>query len=285
MGGKDRALRATLGAILTLASLAAYAQPAGASTTLISSWIKYKYPAQAKATQTNSIASTKRWALIIGINNYASPTVDNVGSRQDAESLDFYLLKKRGWRADHVILMRDSDATAQHIIDGIRWLRAKTNGYSFVIFHYAGHENHTRTLADGDNESMDVEIWAANNRYILDGTLGREMGYVRAYQMWIDITTCRAAGFTDPGMIKAGRILTFSSYQSQFSFENPSWHHTVFGWYLINDGLIDKFADLNHDGKVSVQEAFYWSKPYVINFSKKQQTPYIVNKLTTNFYL
>ena len=164
MGGKNRAFRATLGAILTLASIAAYVQPAHATTTLISSWIKAKYPAQARATQTNSIAATKRWALLIGINNYASPTVDNVGSRQDAESMYFYLTKKRGWRADHIILMRDGDATAAHIIDGIRWLRAKTNGYSFVVFHYAGHENHTRTTADGDNETTDVEIWAANNR-------------------------------------------------------------------------------------------------------------------------
>jgi len=285
MGGKNRAFRITIGAMLTLASIAVYIQPAHATTTLISSWIKYKYPAQAKATQSNSIAITKRWALLIGINNYASPTADNIGSRQDAESMYFYLTKKRGWRADHIILMRDGDATAAHIIDGIRWLRAKTNAYSLVVFHYAGHENHTRTLADGDNETMDVELWGSDNRYILDGNLGREMGYVRASQMWIDISTCRSAGFTDAGMIKANRILTFSSYQSQFSFENPYLHHSVFGFYLINDGLIAKYADINHDGKVSVQEAFVWSKPYVINFTRKQQTPYVVNKLTTSLYL
>ena len=285
MGGKGRATRATLGAILTLASIAAFIPPAQATTTLISSWIRYKYPAQANATQNNHIISTRKWALIIGINNYASPTVDNVGSKQDAESLYFYLVSKRGWRADHVILMRDGDATAAHIIQGIRWLRAKSNGYSVSIFHYAGHENHTRTTADGDNETMDVEIWGADNHYILDGVLGRELGYVNAYQMWIDISTCRSAGFTDAGMIKAGRILTFSSYQGQYSYENPSLHHSVFGWYLIDDGLLYKYADLNHDGRISVQEAYYWSRPYVLKFTSNRQTPYIVNRLTTNLYL
>src|ERR1043166_6992487 len=185
MGGNHRAIRVTLGAILTLAFLATYAQPAEAT---ISSWIRSTYPAQAAATQNNSIASTKKWALLIGINNYAYPTVDNVGSRQDAESMYFYLVKKRGWRTDHIILMRDGYATASHIIDAIRWLATKTNGYSTVVFHYAGHENHTRTTADGDSETMDVELWAADNRYILDGFLGRELGNVRAAAMWIDIS-------------------------------------------------------------------------------------------------
>ena len=284
MGGKYRVISIALGASVAFTAIGIYAQPASATVTL-SAWLKYKYPAQAKATQNNSIAVTKRWALLIGINDYASPTVDNVGSRQDAESLYYLLTKRLGWRTDHIILLRDRDATAQHILDTIHWLRLKSNGYSVVVFHYAGHENHTRTLADGDNESMDVEIWAADNRYILDGVLGREFGYIRANRMWIDISTCRASGFSDAGMIKPGRILTYSSYPGQYSYESPGLHHSVFGWYMIVDAMLSRYADTNHDGKVTVEEAFYWSKPYVLKFTANRQTPFMNDQVPGNMFL
>lgn len=254
--------------------------PARAS---LSSWILTKYPVQAHATQTTA-ASTHKWALLIGINDYASPTVDNIGARQDAEGLG-YTLVKLGWRTDHIIVMKDRDATAQHIIDGIRWLAYKTRTNSIVVFHYSGHENYTRTLADGDNETRDVEIWAADNRYIIDGTLGREMNRVAAYHMWIDISTCRAAGFSDYGMVKPGRILTYSSTVSELSYEDPYAHHSVFTWWEVNLGILGKKADTNHDGKVTVEEAFWWSKPHVTYYTSGRQHPVVIDKVTGNMYL
>lgn len=250
----------------------------------LSSWIKATYPYQAKAREYSTVPATKRWALLIGINNYAYPTVDLTGSRQDAEELRTVLLRL-GWRSDHIMLIRDGQGTAQHIIDAIRWLSLKTTTASTVVFHYAGHEKYTRTTADGDNETRDVEIWAANNRYIIDGTLGREMNRVRAYRMWIDISTCRAQGFSDYGMIKTGRVLTFSSTPSQYSFDAPSLHHSVFGYFLIHVGMYLKGADSNHDGKVSVEEAFWFSRPYVVSQTGRQQTPVMVDKASGYIYL
>ena len=86
----------------------------------ISSWIKAHYPKQASAKQYSTIPATKRWAFIVGINAYASPTGDLVGSRYDATELRTVLLNM-GWRSDHIMLMTDSAATASHIIAGIRW--------------------------------------------------------------------------------------------------------------------------------------------------------------------
>ncbi|TMK52728.1 MAG: caspase family protein [Actinobacteria bacterium] len=281
-GGKMRRPVRSIAISLPLALIATLASTAPARAAL-SSWIIGKYPLQAAAAQT-SAASTHKWALLIGINDYASPTVDNIGARQDAEGLRTTLVNL-GWRTDHVILIRDRDATAQHIIDGIRWLSYKTKSNSIVVFHYSGHENHTRTLADGDNETMDVELWAADNHYILDGTLGREMNRVAAYHMWIDISTCRAAGFSDYGMVKAGRILTFSSPQSELSYEDPYSHHSVFTWWEVNLGIYGKRADANHDGKVTVEEAFWWSRPYVSAYTRGLQQPYVIDRVSGSMYL
>ena len=270
-------------ALVLALAFAAALLPAGAARAALSSWLISKYPLQAKANETSS-PSTHKWALLIGLNDYAAPTVDNVGSRQDAEGMRTVLVGL-GWRTDHIILIKDRDGTAQHIIDGIHWLSYKTKSDSIVVFHYSGHENHTRTTADGDNETRDVEIWAADNRYIIDGTLGREMNRIAAYHMWIDMSTCRAAGFSDYGMVKPGRILTYSSYESEYSYENPHTHHSVFTWGEVNLGIYGKRADANKDGKVTVEEAFTWSKPYVVATTGKRQHPYVIDRVSGSMYL
>jgi hypothetical protein len=265
---------------LALASTWLCAAPARAS---VSTWILTKYPLQAHASETTS-PLTHKWALLIGLNDYASPTVDNIGARQDAVGMQTTLVSL-GWRTDHIILIKDRDGTAQHILDGVRWLAYKTRSDSIVVFHYSGHENHTRTLADGDAEAMDVELWGTDNHYILDGTLGREMNRVAAYHMWIDISTCRAAGFSDYGMVKAGRILTYSSPQSELSYEDPVSHHSVFTLWEVNLGIYAKDADANHNGKVTVEEAFGWAKPFVTAYTHGLQHPYIIDRVTGSMYL
>ncbi|MGZ6555374.1 MAG: caspase family protein [Actinomycetota bacterium] len=244
--------------------------------------------ADAAATQTTTDHAMQHWALLIGLNDYAGGTRDNVGSRQDAQGLRSALLKL-GWRSDHIMLIADRAGTAAHIIAGIRWLASNTDSSSTVVFYYAGHENWTRTTSDGDNEPRDVEIWAADNRLIIDGTLGREMNRVRAAHMWIAFATCRAAGFSDAGMIKSGRILTFSSPEDELSYEDPRLHHSVFGYFLINEGIIAKKADANHDGKVSIEEAFAYAQPRVVSYTSrytsKAQHPVIVDKGSGSMWL
>lgn len=254
-----------------------------AGTVATSSWISGSYPAQASATQGSDPAS-RYWAVLIGLNDYAGNTEDNVGSRQDAQSLRDALVKL-GWRSDHILLVTDRAGTASHIIDSIRWLASKTDASSTVLFHYSGHENWTRTTRDGDNERRDVEIWAADNRLIIDGTLGREMNRVRAAHMWIDFATCRAAGFDDPGMIKNGRILTYSSPENEYSYEDPRLHHSVFGYYMIVQAIAAKKADANHDGRVSIEEAFAYARPRVISYTNSAQHPTMIDKVSGSMFL
>jgi hypothetical protein len=265
------------------AGLPMYSAAGTVSSSSVSSWIKSKYPKQAGATQTSDPA-TRYWALLIGLNDYAGSTADNVGSRQDAESLQTVLLRL-GWRSDHIILIKDRDGTASHIIDGIRWLASKTNSSSTAVFHYAGHENWTRTTSDGDNESRDVEIWAADNRMIIDGTLGKEFNRITAGHMWIDFATCRAAGFSDPGMIKSGRVLTYSSPENEYSYEDPRLHHSVFGWFMINQSLYGGKGNTNHDKTITVEEAFNYARPNVYSYTHGAQRPVMIDKTNGAFSL
>lgn len=258
----------------------AYAAPATVSGTS-SSWINKYYPKQAAATQASDPA-THFWALIIGINDYSGSTASNVGSRQDAESLSSYL-QKLGWRSDHILLLRDLPATASHIVDAIRWLASKTDSSSTAVFHYAGHENWRPSSSE--DTGREVAIWASDNKMIYEKALGKELGRVRAAHMWLDFATCRAAGFDEAGMVTSGRVLTYSSTKGEYSYEDPKLHHSVFGWFLINQSLIGKKGNTNHDNTITVEEAFAYAKPNVSSYTNGAQHPVMIDKTNGKFGL
>ena len=242
------------------------------------------FPSQSRATYNSSDPATNYWALLIGINDYAGSTKDNIGSYQDAYNLRKYLFSLH-WHADHVVLLGNSKATASMVIQSIRWLASKTNSSSTVVFYYAGHERPGHTTADGDSESMDVGLWASDNKTIWDGTIGKELGKVRAHHMWIGISSCRAGGFDDSGMVKSGRILTYSSPQSELSYEDPQTHATVFGWYMINSAMQTGAGDTNGDGVVSVEEAYKYARPQVVERTRGKQHPEIIDKVSGSMSL
>ena len=236
------------------------------------------------ARQIDGIPNTFYWAVIIGATNYAGSTGDAYGSAADAWSLRKHLLSL-GWRTDHIYMVTDLSASRDQILRAIRWLASKSTGRSLAVFHYAGHEKPFRTTADGDNEARDVALWAADNRYILDGELGRELGRVTAYRMWIHISACRAAGFSDPGMSKPNRVITWASAESELAYSSQALNHSWFGYYMIVQGMQNKMADTNHDGRVGVEEAFWYSRAPIARWTGNRQHPIISDRWLGDFTL
>ncbi len=241
------------------------------------------FPAQASAARTGARGGN-HWALIIGINNYAGATRDNIGSRQDAVALRSYLLGL-GWREDHIVLLTDLTATRSRVIDGIQWLASKTDDESVALFHYSGHEKPFSTDVDGDGEARDVALWLADNRLLIDGDLGKLLRGVRASQMWLNFAVCRAGGFSDPGTLGAGRLVTYSSPESELSYEDPEVGHSVFGYYSIVEGLRSGYADANGDGLTTVQEAFEYARPRVEERTAGRQHPQMRDEVGSGFSL
>lgn len=236
------------------------------------------------ARQTDGVPSSFYWAVIVGITDYAGSTSDAYGASADGWALRRHLLSL-GWRSDHIYMVSNLSATRDQILRAIRWLADKTDRRSLAVFHYSGHERPFRTTADGDAEAQDVAIQAADNRYILDGELGRELGLVDSYRMWIHISTCRAAGFSDPGMSKPNRVITWASAPTELGYASQSLNHSWFGYYLIVQGMQNKVADTNRDGRVSVEEAFWYSRGPVVRWTGGKQHPWIADRWAGEFTL
>lgn len=245
--------------------------------------IRAAFPAQWRATQTDA-ANTKHWALIIGVTEYQSPTRDTLGGKRDAQQVRAHLLEL-GWRKDHILTLTNGNATKSMVLGGLAWLRSKSRSDSTVVFAYSGHEMPFRTNDDGDSEARDVALHLHDNRYILDGDLARILGEVRDSAMWIHFATCRAEGFNDAGLMQPGRVATFSSPESELSFEDPDVDFSVFGRYAIVQGMRQKLADYDGDGHISVEEAFRFGKPRVRQRTSDRQHPVMIDRLNGSLVL
>jgi len=230
-----------------------------------------RHPAQAAAVQDPADPSSTRWALLIGINEHLGRVSDNIGSRQDAEDLRAHLLAS-GWRDENILLLTDRAATRAAIVDGLRWLADKTDASSTAVFHYSGHSKKWYGQdIDGDGEVTDEGLWPTDDRFIPDSELVRLLDPVDAAQTWISFATCNAAGFADHGLARPGRVLTFSSGESQKSYEHPSWGNSVWGHLLIDRAMRAGEGDLDRDGQVSVEEAWTWARPQASQTTARQR--------------
>ncbi|MBW3620725.1 MAG: caspase family protein, partial [Actinobacteria bacterium] len=248
-----------------------------------------RFPDHARAGQSTAKPATTRWAVLIGVNEHSGRTRDNVGSRQDAEELAEHL-RSLGWAPDHVLLLTDGNATRENIVESFRWLQRKADEESVVVVHYSGHVKQWHGYDyDGDREVTDEALWPSDNRFVTDREVGDLLGKVRAGRLWFNVGGCEAAGFDDWGITGPDRIATYSSAEHQKSYEDPRRGNSIWGWYLVDQGLRAGLADADGDGNVTVEEAFRYATPRADQRTRGQshgrQTPEVNDRLRGEFDL
>ncbi len=230
-----------------------------------------RFPAHAAAAQDAGDPASSRWAVLVGVNEHTGSTRDNIGSRQDAESLYTHLMDL-GWADDHVLLLTDELATRESIVEAVAWLARKTDDASVAVFSYSGHAKQWPGQdMDGDGEVPDEALWPTDNQHIVDGDFVDMMDDVEAGRLWLNFMACEGAGFLDPGLAREGRVVTYSSAEVEKSYEDPSVGHSVWGWNLTVQGLRLGEADSNGDGEVTVQEAATYAIPRAAERTRGQR--------------
>lgn len=238
-----------------------------------------RYPAHAGAGRDPGRPATTRWAVLIGINEHAGTTRDNVASRQDAEALAAHL-HQLGWLDDHVLVLTDHAATGETIQQALAWLARKAQQGDLAVVHYSGHVKQRSGDPDGDGEQLDELLWPSDNDFVSDRTFTRLLRAVPA-TLWVNIAACEAAGVIDAGLAGPGRLLTFSSREVEKSYEDPEAGNSVWGRFLIAEGMQAAAADNDGNGDVTVEEAAAYAAPRAEAYTSRQrfgpQRPVIVD--------
>ena len=210
----------------------------------------------ASAPAAPAAASDERWAVLVGVNDYAGRTVDTHGSIGDVRDLR-QVLVAAGWPESNIVELTDRHASAASIRDALRWLAAKSSSGSMSVFHYSGHVKQLGGDRDRDGEALDEYLWAWDNRFIADRELAESLRRVQG-KVWVDIAGCEAAGFDD-GLSGPRHLFTASSREVEKSYEQPAWGNSVYSGLMIDQGMLRRGAQADADGRISIQSAFAYA--------------------------
>ncbi|MGH8492774.1 MAG: polysaccharide deacetylase family protein [Moraxellaceae bacterium] len=241
-----------------------------------------KGTAAATAAQTVTTAYAGSWAIVIGINDYAKwPRLQYAVN--DAEAVKKALISDFGFEQDHVILLKDSDATRNRILSAFHDQLAhdglQKNDRVFVFF--AGH-GATRKLssgrdvgyiipADADPEKTATDaIPMTEIQNIAESIAAKHVFFIMdACYSGLGLTRGASGGFLRENAKRVGRQMLTAGGADQMVADGGPDGHSIFTWTLLQ-GLKGK-GDLNGDGLITATELAAYVAPAVSGVS--QQTP------------
>jgi hypothetical protein len=101
----------------------------------------------------------QRRALLIGINEYASPRIiDLRGALNDIAMLRRVLVTRFGFDDEHVLSLTDADATREGVLRAIDEFVAASGPNDVVYIHYSGHGARVEDFSGDEDDGMDETI-------------------------------------------------------------------------------------------------------------------------------
>jgi len=234
-----------------------------------------------------TFAAANYWALCVGIGVYAeNPEQDR--PLMISEVADFaQTLLNSGWLPDHVKVIKAEEATAHNILAGFRWLRTHegSNDVSLVFLSthgspMGGPQGNPLDLppkdeADGADEML-ITYWgfAMPMTFLWDDEINVELNRLQSEGVCLIVDSCFAGGFNDHWTSTGASFSqTAAQWMTGFADDVKGQNRVVlmgcredeeamsggFAPWLI-DGLRG-YADVNHDGVVTAEEAFNYTEP------------------------
>ena len=188
-----------------------------------------------------------RLALVVGIDDYPG-TRDLRAAQADARTVS-RALQRLGFPASSTRVLLGGEATAQRIVEGLRWLASGTRPGALGVFFYAGHVRKVGGDPDGDGEELDEALVGSDGGLVTDGTLAAALAPARG-RMWLAYAGCYAEGFDDAEA--PGRISTYASGEDSLAYESTALGHSFMVEYMIRRALPDA-------GAVSVEGLYRWA--------------------------
>lgn len=214
-------------------------------------------------------AGASRWAVIIGISDYAG-TINDLNYCDD-DAQDFYkaLTISYGWSITNIKLLKNEGATKDEIISAINWLRTMEQAGDEVVFFYSGHGTTSTFDIDVDGERKDeciIPYECQPSYFIWDGDLKQLFVDFESTRIMFYFDSCYSGGMTD--LKGNGRLVLMACGENQLSLESSAWQNGQFTYYFVDQGMIDNLADKNGDTMVTFEEAFDFAKA-----NCRRQTP------------
>lgn len=198
--------------------------------------------------------SIDKWAVVIGIADYAGVGNDLKYTDDDAKDIYNYLLSK-GYPAGNMKMLLNKQATAVNIIDAINWMDSYEGTNSECVFFYSGHGSTADGYNDGDTEYTDEGIVSHDLYLILDGDLAQEFSTYSSGKIGFMFDSCFSGGMVD--LAGSGRVVSAACGENEYSYDGtPRMKNGVWTYYFMQ-GLSAYSA---------IESAHNYAAPYASNF-------------------
>ncbi|MYM62681.1 caspase family protein [Pseudomaricurvus sp. HS19] len=147
-------------------------------------------------------SAAQRKALLIGINDYASPEVNDLrGAVNDVEMLRRILITRMGFQPADIRMLTDRQATRTAILDAMDELVTNAAADDIIYFHYSGHGSRHQDLNGDEDDGFDETILSADARMngvpdILDDEFESLLSRLRSKHALIVFDSCHSGTIT-----------------------------------------------------------------------------------------
>ncbi|MHB8963647.1 MAG: caspase family protein [Saccharofermentanales bacterium] len=215
------------------------------------------------------VPAANKWAVVIGIADYKGTGNDLWHPDEDANEMAKALVSNYGFASDHVKILLNRKATSSAIVAAIDWLVASEDSASTVVFFYSGHGSY---VSDDDEWDSDLESDGYDEMIVSYDLFGLPDGYLRqkfagleSHKTALLFGSCNSGGMFDDAsdLQAADRVIVAACKADQYGWDYFALGNTLWAKYFVDEGLLQKLADLNGDG-ASIEEAFDYSRPIVV---------------------
>jgi len=222
--------------------------------------LAHETPAAASASRpvrgSRSPAVSRKWALVVGVGQFQNPRLNLRFTRNDAQAVAEYLRDPAGgrFRADHVRLIADAEATAVNIRAGLNWLARNATEDDLAAIYVATHG----TAREQDTAGANYVVAYDTDVDSLDGLYSTAIPMVeittvvrtriKALKVAVILDTCHSQGalaqtVTIPQSLSTqtldrikegtGRAILAASRTEESSYELAKYSHGLFTYYLL----------------------------------------------------
>lgn len=222
--------------------------------------------------------TANKWAVVIGIADYQGRGNDLWHPDEDAKDMKKALVNNYGFDDGNIKLLVNRKATARAILDAIDWLVKNEDAESTVVFFFSGHGyrapdddyNNDGILDEGwdADEELDKhdEVIVTHDMYGLpDGLLKQKLSALESQKVALIFGSCYSGGmFDDDDDLQApNRVICSACKADQYAWDYLLLGNTLFGYYFVDEGILQGLADANGDEMVSMEEALAYAYPLV----------------------
>ena len=195
----------------------------------------------------NNESDVKAWAIVLGVGEYEHLDVDTKYADDDARGVSKQLVLL--WGSDHVKLAVDSNVVKDGVRDTIyNWLATKEDENDVVLLFLAGH---------GDCEYIRLHdsLKGFNVNDIHYSEFASWLEILESKNIVIIMDIC-GSGFFAMKLSGNGRVILTCGTESQKCWQEDTYAHGIFSYYLI-EALCDlENVDTNGDHAISAEELF-----------------------------